>query len=108
MVERFHKQAQFVRALILQPEIQIALSDPRGPLRQSENRSRKFLGQPESEPDRSENGDHTQYAENEQKGNLERLLELLELSVFLEPVGNLFQFGEQALSDALGRVGLRR
>ena len=84
MVKGLYKKPQLISAFILETEIEIALRNARGPLRQSQNGGRELFGQAEAKPDGTEDGDHSQHAQNKQKRNLERLFELLQLSVFFE------------------------
>lgn len=74
MVKGLYKKPQLISAFILETEIEIALRNARGPLRQSQNGGCELFGQAEAKPDGTEDGDHSQHAQNKQKRNLERLL----------------------------------
>ena len=54
MVKGLYKKPQLISAFIFETEIEIALRNARGPLRQSQNGGRELFGQAEAKPDGTE------------------------------------------------------
>lgn len=66
MVKGLHKKPQLISALILETEIEIALR-MRVVLAAKAKWGCELFGQTEAKPDGTEDGDHSQHAQNKQK-----------------------------------------